>query len=124
MNPKGNTVQLCTFLKWNLGGVIGHKSSTDDSGRPIVTNVWCKLCARHADNIKKDPRIRGQALTDIDKYIIGTNFITKHSVTRHLGSKSHAVGIEYEELLGSTTDADFDTTKTSDVVKLYNPRSH
>ena len=84
-SDKMPTVQLSTFLKWNLQDVISYKSVNED-GKELVTKIWCHTCARHFDKIKADQRIRGQAKNELKTYVDGTTFITKHNVTRHLGS--------------------------------------
>jgi hypothetical protein len=79
-------VQLNTFLNWNVAHNFGCDVKKQDDGKRIVHKVWCKLCAKYSDKITADPRIRGKAKSDIMKFISGTNFVTKHTVTRHLAS--------------------------------------
>ena len=100
---KGNYVQLSTFQKWNIGDVTGYKTQVIDSKNMVVL-VWCKTCARHVNEIRKDPKIRGTALREIDKYVMGTNYVTKWTVQRHLSSDSHKCGIDLETLKGPVPD--------------------
>ena len=105
---KGNFVQLSTFKKWPTGSIIGYKTEEKDC-KMMVTEIWCKVCARHSDKIKKDSRLKGRILTEIDKYVTGTtgSFITKHSVTVlcHLNeSIAHKIAKEHKaELPGRST---------------------
>ena len=89
----GNSVQLTTFLKWSMGNDIGHIVNSS-SGRPMVTRVWCKLCAKYIDRITRDPRIRGRAAKEAEVYAHGTSSVTKHNVSRHLSSKVSNFGID------------------------------
>ena len=84
----GSSVQLPTFLSWKVSDVIGYKAKTKD-GREYVVKVWCKSCAKYSDKTLRDPRLRGQARRDSKKFVSGTEFITKHTVTRHLSSLVH-----------------------------------
>lgn len=86
-NDGRSYVFLSTFKKWNLGDQIGFETSEDNSGRKIVHKVWCKLCARHSNKIRKD--LKGRSQREVDKYIAGTGFITKYTITRHFNSKTH-----------------------------------
>lgn len=96
---KKNSVQLSTFLNWNVGHIISHEVKNDSLGRATVTKIWCKLCARHSDKIHSE--VKGRSREEIDSYIVGTQFITKHTVLRHLGSRTHssAVGKYYERFI-------------------------
>ena len=102
---KGNSVQLSTFLNYNTGNLIGHKTITKD-GKEYVNFVWCKTCARHIEKIKKDSRVKGQIVKDIDSYVTGTNFVKRDSIQRHLASGTHQIGISYEKLLGPAANSD------------------
>ena len=90
-NTKGNSVLVKTFKKWEVEHVIGN---TVNDG--LVTKVWCKLCAKHSLKIRSE--VRGQAACDIDQYITGTNYVSKHTIQRHLHSKVHATAEELERL--------------------------
>ncbi|KAK6171761.1 hypothetical protein SNE40_018194 [Patella caerulea] len=117
-SPNSRSVQLKTFLRWNTGGQIGVK--TDTNGH--LTSVWCKLCAKHCEQVIKDTKIRGQAKSDVQKYICGTDFITKHNVMRHLGSAAHKTAIEYEKLCSGTDkiiDLDLDDDTDSNNSKPH-----
>ena len=82
-----SSVLYSTFSKWNVSHVIGHTSEFDQLNREIVVKVWCKLCAKHSEKIRKE--LRGRSVGEVDKYINGTDFITKYTVTRHLRSQVH-----------------------------------
>ena len=79
-----SSVQYSTFYKWNVSEWIGYKTVWKD-GVDMVNFVWCKACAKHAADIKKDRNIRGVARKEIDKFAVGTSNVTKFNVTRHLG---------------------------------------
>ena len=53
----GNSVSLKTFNKWQLSDITGRKVEGID-----VTEVWCKLCAKHATKIQVG--LQGKALQD------------------------------------------------------------
>ncbi|XP_033632523.1 zinc finger protein 862-like [Asterias rubens] len=71
----------------------------------MVTKIWCKVCRTFINKIKEDTRIRGQAQKDIEAYVIGSAFVTKYTATRHLSSKAHSIGLEYQRLLGEEGEA-------------------
>ena len=77
------TVQLSTFQGWSLGGKIGYKTA-EVKGRTYISLAWCKICARHSDKVLKDHRLKGNAKQEFLKFVEGTRFITKHTITRHL----------------------------------------
>ena len=79
------TVQLATFLNWNVKHAICFETTKED-GKELISKIWCQTCARQFEKIYSDTRIRGQAKNEVKKYVDGTNFETKHSVMRHLGS--------------------------------------
>eukprot|EP00117_Sycon_ciliatum_P008181 scpid79301/ scgid10997/ len=86
----GNSVQVSTFLSWNVGDSIGHDVERV-GGKDMVTKVWCKLCAKHSDKIRSSSQLRGKALADMLKFVEGTNYVTKHAVTRHLSASKVSV---------------------------------
>ena len=57
MEPKGNSIELSTFLKYGLTEVISHKT-VETGGKTLVNYVWCKVCAKFKFN--------------------GTNSVTEH----------------------------------------------
>ena len=68
----------------------------------LFFQVMCKLCAKHIDKMRGDYRIKGRARSEIDKYAIGTNFVTKYTVTRHLSGTAHRISQELENSLPRT----------------------
>ena len=50
---KGITKELSTFLLCGKEQIIGYKLEEKDF-RKIVTKVWCKVCAKHKDEILND----------------------------------------------------------------------
>lgn len=56
-----------------------------------VTEVWCT-------NLHCSRGTVGKAVADFLKYVTGTSFITKHTVMRHLESKVHHMGVEFDKL--------------------------
>ena len=84
---KGNAVQLSTFLKWGIPSeILAYETETRD-GRTIVGKVVCKLCTTYYQEIRQDSSIKGQAKNEVVTYINGTNFVTKHSVFRHINGQ-------------------------------------
>ena len=69
------SIRIETFARWNTGGQIG---TNVENG--IVKFVWCKTCAQYAQHVIK--HVKGKAKDDIQKYICGTNFVTKYTVMR------------------------------------------
>lgn len=69
-----------------------------------------KLCAKDSNKLKVE--VRGQAAKDIEKYIVGTNYVSKHTIQRHIGGRCHSIAAELERLSvapGSTATATGDT---------------
>ena len=79
----GKSVQLATFLRWNVADTFGFETKTESGGVEMVTKVWCKVCAKHVDALRRSMEIRGKAKEDAMKFVQGTTFVTKHTVTRH-----------------------------------------
>ena len=69
MGPKGNSIELSTFLKYGLTEVIGHKT--------LVNYVWCKVFAKFKNQIESSSNVRGSAKTSVLAFINGTNSVTK-----------------------------------------------
>ena len=57
MEPKGNSIELSTFLKYGLTEVISQKT-VESGGKTLVNYAWCKVCAKFKFN--------------------GTNSVTEH----------------------------------------------
>ena len=79
-STKGVKVQLSTFNKWGVSGVLGFKTSLEN-GIDYVDFVWCKLCAANKGNVFKHSAIKGATKSAAETYINGTNVITKHTVS-------------------------------------------
>ncbi|ELT90404.1 hypothetical protein CAPTEDRAFT_202281 [Capitella teleta] len=79
---------LKTFKKWGLGDVVGFEQERDK-----VVKVWCKTCARYSNQIRCE--LKGKALQDAERYIVGTSFVTKFSIQRHLGGNAHKIGQDF-----------------------------
>jgi hypothetical protein len=72
--------------------IIGHKIVENN-----VSLVWCKVCTKHVHKIREG--IRGKALNDLEKYIQGSGFVTKHTVFRHITkSDVHQKAVKLEWL--------------------------
>ena len=80
---KGNSVELNTFKSYGVDDVLGYKTEEKD-GRTYVNFVWCKVCARHEEGIKKHPNQRGNTKTAAMAFVKGTNVVTKHQVRLRL----------------------------------------
>lgn len=81
-----NNVQFSTFKKWNVSEIFGVDVALVE-GRETVIKVWCKTCRKHADKIRLDDRLRGQAKTDCLAYAEGSTNVVKSGVMRHLTSR-------------------------------------
>ena len=85
--PKGAQVRLQTFLNWNID--FGYEEVDG-----LVSLMWCKLCRKHIQKIAREDKIRGKALSDLQRIAAGTNFTSKHTATRHInGSKTSILNI-------------------------------
>ncbi len=93
---KGNKVDLETFKKWGKDGVIGFKTIEENSRR-YVNFVWCKVCARNKDSLIAHPNCKGSIKKAVKAYIDGTNYVTKHNVTRHLEGDGHRIALSIEK---------------------------
>ena len=51
MEPKGNSMELSSFLKYGLNKLIGHKS-VETGGKTLANYVWCKVCAKFKTQMK------------------------------------------------------------------------
>ena len=60
MEPKGNSIELSTFLKYGLTEVISHKT-VETGGKMLVNYVWCKVCAKFV--LESSSNVEGSAKT-------------------------------------------------------------
>ena len=79
MEPKGNSIELSTFLKYGLTEVIGHKT-LETGGKTLVNYVWCKVFAKFKTRIESPSNVKGSAKTSALAFINGKNSVTKHQV--------------------------------------------
>ena len=79
MEPKGNSIELSTFLKHGLTKVIGHKT-VETARKTLVNYVLCKVCAKFKTQIESSSNIKSSAKTSALAFINGTNSVTKHQV--------------------------------------------
>ena len=79
------TVSVNTFNNWNLTS-FKYESRKNEKNIDVVAKLYCISCAKHINSILRDRRFRGIAKKDVLKYVDGTIFISKHSVSRHLDS--------------------------------------
>jgi len=80
---------------------------------------------RYADKIKTDFRLKGTALTEVDRYVTGSNYVTKHNINRHLNGLAHKLGHKKEaDLLTAkrapTTISSLSVEKRSSCPRSYN----
>ena len=67
--PKwNNNVQFSTFLSWKLGDSF-DVDVVEIENRRIVNKIYCKSCRKHADKIRLDCRLKGQAKTECSTYV-------------------------------------------------------
>ena len=95
MASKGHSVALSTFKSWGKEEVIGFKTVCTD-GKTFVNFVHCKVCARNKDAISSHPSCKGEAKKAMLSFVVGTNFVTKHSIFRHFTGKAHIIALEAE----------------------------
>ena len=55
---KGNSVELKTFKSYGVDEILGLKMEEKD-GRTYVNFIWCKICTKNEEGIKKLPKLRG-----------------------------------------------------------------
>ena len=79
MEPKGNSIELSTFLKYGLIEVIGHKT-VETGGKTLLNYVWCKVSAKFKTQIESSSNVKGSAKTSALAFTNGTNSVTKHQV--------------------------------------------
>ena len=119
---KGNKVQLSTFLKWNVSDVVGY-TTNEENGNTYVVTVYCKVCARNKEAALKS--CKGPIKEAVMRFIDGTNFVTNHSVTKHLSKAAHmdACKAENEKPVGerivtSTTGESSKRSKVNCIFKV------
>ena len=78
-STKGNIIHLSTFKSWGFNK-FGVKTKKNDQDR-YVYQVWCKICAANKDKICCHQAVKGATKTDAERFINGTSFVTKHSVS-------------------------------------------
>jgi len=93
---KGNSVSLKTFLNYGKADIFGYKKE-NKNGVDMVNKVWCLICSRNKEALIKSDECKGQAKKAMMKYIDGTNFVTSHTLKRHLESKVHLLAIKTEQ---------------------------
>ena len=76
---KGNIICLSTFKSWgfNMFGVKNKKYDQDK----YDYQVCYKICAANKDKIYHHQAVKGTTKTAAERFINGTNFVTKHSVS-------------------------------------------
>ena len=79
MAGKPITKELSTFLSWEKENVIGYTEETINS-KQYVTKIWCKICAKHKNEILNSTLLKGAATKSIKAFTEGTNVVTKHQV--------------------------------------------
>ena len=72
---KGNNVELKTFKSYGVDEILGFKTEEKD-GQTYVNFIWCKVCARNEEGIKKHPNLRGNTKMSAMAFIKGTNVET------------------------------------------------
>ena len=74
-STKGN--MICLSRSCNTFGVKTKKNDQDES----VYQVWCKICAANKDKIYRHQAVKGATKTGAERFINGSSFVTKHSVS-------------------------------------------
>ena len=60
-------------------------------GHEFVNFVCCKVCAQNKDALLTHPNCKGTMKKSVNVYVDGTNYITKHNVTRNLEGEGHRI---------------------------------
>ena len=78
-STKGNMICLSTFKFWgfNMFGVKAKKNDQDE----YDYQVWCKICAANKGKIYRHQEMKCTTKTAAERFIYGTKFVTKHSVS-------------------------------------------
>lgn len=93
---KGSKIDINTFKKWGKENVIGYRTA-EENGRTYVTFAWCKVCSRNKDALFVHPNCKGSVKNALKAYVEGTNYITKHNITRHLNGEAHRIALSIEK---------------------------
>ena len=64
------------IFTWDVSHVIGYHAESIE-GKELVCKAWC---SKHADKVRRDGGLRGQAKKDMLKFIEGTNLVTKYTL--------------------------------------------
>jgi hypothetical protein len=92
----GKKVEINTFKNWPNIDIIDYKTR-EINGKVYVVEIHCKVCARNDRAITCHPSCKGKAKEAMLTYIRGTNFVSKHTLQRHLASKTHLIALEAEK---------------------------
>ena len=71
-----NNVQFSTYLSWKLGDSF-DVDVVEIENRGIANKIYCKFCRNHADKIRLDCRLKGQAKTDCATFAEGSTNVVK-----------------------------------------------
>ena len=77
-STKGNMIRLSTFKSWGFN-MLGVKTKKNEG--EYVDQVWCKICAANKDKIYRHQEVKGTTKTAAERFINGTNFVTKDFVS-------------------------------------------
>jgi hypothetical protein len=99
-NVNKATVKLSTFLKLPTGGTFGY-DTFEQQGIKYIQSCWCRICAKHNKQIRailgSTGKLKGVFERGLKQFVEGTNFVTKHTVMRHIEkSDAHKIGLECE----------------------------
>ena len=72
-------------MSWNVNNSFGFETRRED-GCELVVKVLCKICSKCCEKIYTRLPLRGKAKRYGSKFVSGIDFMTKYTVTRHLGS--------------------------------------
>jgi hypothetical protein len=69
----------------------------DREGEGKVVKAWCRICAKYSHRLRS--QLKGQALIDAESYIVGTNYVSKANIMRHLEkSTTHKCALDFAKL--------------------------
>ena len=71
-----NAVKLKRLRGCNLSHIF-TVDKVEKDGVLMVEKIYCMICQKHLDKIRRDPNIKGVAEKDAVKYTEGTDLVTK-----------------------------------------------
>ena len=67
-------------MSWGKQCVFGHETIENENKKRLVNFIWCKVCRKHEQSIRRHSDLKGQGLESALAMACGTNVITKYQV--------------------------------------------